>query len=54
MVNGKPLKVIDSLKEEILESFKYLLALKKEGTNLFFPNIDKIKEQMIAEQNKTG
>ena len=32
----KPLKVIDTLKEEILTNFKYLMALKQEGLNLFF------------------
>lgn len=50
--NGKPLKVIDTLKEEIVSNFKYLLALKKEGTNLFFTDIDKIKEQMLKELDK--
>lgn len=49
MVDGKPLKVIDTLKNEILDNFKYLMALKKEGRNLFFTDIDKIKEQMLDE-----
>ncbi len=49
IVNGKPVKVINSLKNEILDNFKYLLALKTEGINLFFPDIDKIKEQMLEE-----
>lgn len=48
-INGKPLKVIDTLKEEVLDNFKYLLALKQEGTNLFFTDIDKIKKQMLDE-----
>jgi len=47
--NGKPAKVIASTKEEILEKFKYLLKLKKRGINLFFTDIDKIKEQMEKE-----
>lgn len=51
MVDGKPLKVIDTLKEEILDNFKYLIALKKEGRNLFFADIDKIKEKMLEEKN---
>jgi hypothetical protein len=51
IVDGKPLKVIDTLKEEILDNFKYLMALKKEGRNLFFADIDKIKEKMIEEIN---
>ena len=49
MVDGKPLKVIDSLKDEILNNFKYLMELKKSGRNLFFPNIDRIKEIMLEE-----
>lgn len=49
IVDGKPLKVIDTLKEEILGNFKYLIALKKEGRNLFFTDIDKIKEIMLNE-----
>lgn len=49
MVDGKPLKVIDTLKDEILDSFKYLLALKKQNKNLFFTDIDSIKKIMIDE-----
>ena len=49
IVDGKPLKVIDTLKDEILDNFKYLMALKKEGRNLFFTDIDKIKKQMLDE-----
>jgi hypothetical protein len=49
IVDGKPLKVIDTLKDEILDNFKYLLALKKEGRNLFFTDIDRIKEIMLKE-----
>ena len=51
--NGKPAKVVESLKEEILEKFKYLLKLKSKGVNLFFTNIDKIEKQMINEFNST-
>ena len=46
IIDGKPLKVIDTLKDEILDNFKYLLALKNQGTNLFFTDIDKIKEKL--------
>lgn len=49
MVDGKPLKVIDTLKEEILSDFKYLIELKKSGINLFFTDIDKIKKIMLEE-----
>ena len=47
--NGKPAKVIESLKEEILQNFEYLLKLKSKGINLFFTDIDKIKKQMLEE-----
>ena len=43
IVDGKPLRVINTLKDEILNSFKYLMELKKSGRNLFFPDIDRIK-----------
>lgn len=51
VINGKPLKVIDTLKEEILNNFKYMISMKKEGRNLFFSDIDKLKEIMISENN---
>ena len=44
--NGKPAKVVETLKEEILQNFKYLLKLKSKGVNLFFTDIDKIKEKL--------
>ena len=49
IINGKPLKVIDTLKNEITSNFHYLLSLKKQGINLFFPDIDRIKERMLEE-----
>ena len=52
MSNGKPSKLITSIKEEILNNFKYLMELKKRGINLFFADIDKIKEQMLNEMSK--
>ena len=52
IVDGKPLRVIDTLKDEILNNFKYLMELKKSGRNLFFPDIDRIKEIMLDELNK--
>ena len=38
--NGKPAKVIETLQDEILSGFKYLLKLKSKGINLFFADID--------------
>ncbi len=49
MLNGKPLKVVNMLKDEILDNFKYMIASKKMGLNLFFTDIDKIKKQMLEE-----
>ena len=47
--NGKAAKVIDTLKDEIFDKFIYLLKLKSKGINLFFTDIDKIKEKMLDE-----
>ena len=51
VVNGKPLKVIDSLRDEILDNFRYLLSLKKKGRNLFFTDIDAIKKKILDDIN---
>ena len=34
-INGKAVRVIDSLSEEIVINFKYMLSLKNKGNNLF-------------------
>lgn len=47
--DGKPAEVITTLKEEILTNFEYLMKLKKKGINLFFTDIDEIKEKMFEE-----
>ena len=47
--NGAVVKVADNLKEEILINFGNLLAMKSQGINLFFADIDKIKEIMLEE-----
>lgn len=51
MINGSPVRVADNLKDEILEYFNSLLAMKKQGINLFFTDIDKIKSIMLKELN---
>lgn len=48
-INGAPVRVASNLKNEILENFNTLLAMKKQGINLFFTDIDKIKEKMLDE-----
>lgn len=50
--NGAPAKVGSLLKNEILNNFKNLLKLKSHGHNVFFTDIDKIKNQMLDELNK--
>ena len=49
-INGKPIKVVDSLKEEILNKFINIMKLKKNGIDLFFTDIDKIRK--IIENDK--
>lgn len=39
------------IKDEILNNFKYMISMKKDGKNLFFSNIDKLKEIMLDEKN---
>jgi len=48
--NGKPAKVIASVKYEILQKFRYLMKLKSKGVNLFFTDIDKIKNIILKEK----
>lgn len=48
-IDGKPAKVSEALSKLILTNFRYLLKLKSKGINLFFTDIDKIKEQMLNE-----
>jgi len=49
IINGAPVRAADNLKDEILENFNSLLALKKQGINLFFADIDKTKEKILEE-----
>ena len=48
-INGLPYKVPTDLKNEIKTLFKNMIGLKKRGTNLFFTDIDKIKDIMLKE-----
>ncbi len=45
-------KVVTSLKREILDYFEYLMKLKNKGINLFFTDIDAIKNKMLEELKK--
>ena len=48
-VSNMPLFVGSDLKKEITNNFKQLLGYKKRGINLFFPDIDKLKQMMLDE-----
>ena len=50
-IDGKIVKVSDAVKREITDDFKYMLSLKKDGLNLFFTDIDKLKQLMLDELN---
>ena len=51
-VDGMPAKIPETLGKIILENFIQMLKLKSKGINLFFTDIDKIKEQMLNELQK--
>ena len=48
-IDGVPLKVPTNLQREIKSHFKNMLGLKKRGKNLFFSDIDKLKDKMLNE-----
>ena len=48
-VDGIPLKVPTDLQHEIKKLFKNMLGLKKRGRNLFFTDIDNLKQKMLDE-----
>lgn len=43
-IDGKFVKISSAVEREIVNDFKYMLSLKENGLNLFFADIDKIKE----------
>ena len=48
-VDGVPLNVPTDLQNEIKSLFKNMIGLKKRGTNLFFTDIDSLKQKMLDE-----
>ncbi len=48
-VDGKFIKVASAVEKEIINDFKYMLSLKSSGLNLFFTDIDYIKNLMLEE-----
>lgn len=48
-INGKCIKITPSVENRIIDNFKNMLSLKNKGLNLFFTDIDKIKQMMLKE-----
>lgn len=48
-IDGKNIKISSAVQKEILDDFQYMLSLKKNGLNLFFTDIDKIKQIILKE-----
>ena len=48
-IDGVPFQVPTDLQHEIKSMFKNMLGLKKRGTNLFFTDIDRLKQKMQEE-----
>ena len=48
-VDGVPLSVPTDLQNEIKRLFKNMIGLKNRGTNLFFTDIDTLKQKMLDE-----
>jgi len=49
--NNNKMKVSYAIRKEVLQNFNALMALKKQGIELFFPDIDKIRQLMLDELN---
>ncbi len=48
-IDGRYIRISKYIEKEIIDDFRYMLSLKKEGLNLFFTDIDIIKEKMLEE-----
>ena len=48
-IDGKFIKIASAVEKEIIDDFKYILSLKSSGLNLFFTDIDYIKNLMLEE-----
>ena len=52
-IDGKFIKVSSAVEKIIINDFKYILSLKSNGLNLFFTDIDYIKNILLKELNKS-
>ena len=48
-IDGVPFQVPTDLQHEIRSMFKNMIALRKRGANLFFTDIDRLKQKMLEE-----
>ena len=49
-IHSMPARVSDELREEILRNFKKMLKMKKHGVDLFFVDIDNLKEELLLKK----
>ena len=52
IMQGKEIEILPYIQKEIIKDFKDILSLKRNGLNLFFTDIDRIKEIMEEELEK--
>ena len=50
-IDGRYIRISKYIEKEIIDDFRYMLSLKKDGLDLFFVDIDRIKEKMLEELN---
>lgn len=46
-IDGRYIRISSYIEKEVISDFKYMLSLKKSGLNLFFADIDRIKNIMM-------
>ena len=51
-IDGKFIKISSAIEREIVDDLEYMLSLKSDGLNLFFTDIDFIKNVMLEELEK--
>jgi len=51
-INGKAVVVPTNTQKRIVENFRNIIRLKVRGNNLFFTDIDKIKQIMLCDISK--
>lgn len=49
-INGRTIRVASAIERKIVSDFKFVLSLKEKGINLFFTDIDYIKEIILSDK----